>query len=406
MPTFTYKAKDISGKTVRDQVIAKDTNEALLSLRQKKLVVISIGQGERKGIFTPWSRGIKLKQIAQFSRQLATLVGAGMPLVKDLKVLANQNEDKQLRQITNSLCQHIEAGTSLSEALGNYPKVFGPLYINMVTAGEAGGALGDILERLATYLEKTDALVHRLKNALIYPAAVITVAIGITTFLVFVVIPRFKDIFLSLGGAKLPLPTQILISFSDFCRNYFLYFLAAVILLWIVIARYLNTSAGKFKFDTLKLRVPLLGPLLQKFSIARFSRTLATLLKSGVPILGSLEIVAKTAGNKVIEGGIMEIRRQVIQGQRIAPSMVKQRFFPQVVVEMVGVGEESGQLEPMLNKIAESYEAEVEASINGLISLLEPTIIVFLAVVVGSIVLAMFLPILKITQMLGTGIGQ
>ena len=405
MPTFTYKAKDIEGKTIRGQIIAKNTNEAIVNLRQKRLVVISIDAGGKSGVFGFSSQRIKLKQLAQFSRQLATLVNAGMPLVKDLRVLANQNEDKQLRQITNSLCQHIEAGTSLSEALGNHSGVFGPLYINMVSAGETSGALGDILERLAVYLEKTDVLVNRLRNAMIYPAMIIVIATCISAFLILVVVPRFKEIFSSLGGAKLPLPTQMLLSFSDLCRHYFFYFLFGMIFLWIVISRYINTPSGRFKFDTLKLKVPLLGTLFQKFAVARFSRTLATLLKSGVPILSSLEIVAKTTGNKVIESGMMEIMHQVSQGQRIAATMVKEKIFPPVVVEMVGVGEESGQLEPMLNKIADSYEEEVQTSINGLISLLEPTIIVFLAVVVGSIVLAMFLPILKITQLLGVGAG-
>jgi len=403
MPTFTYKAKDVSGKTIRDQVIAKDRAEALLSLRQLRLVVISIREGEGSGLFALKPRRIKLSQLAQFSRQLSTLIIAGMPLAKDLRVLANQFEDKRLRQITTSLFQHIEAGASLSEALGNYSGVFNPLYINMVAAGETSGALGEILVRLAGYLEKTDILIRRVKSALIYPAAIITVALGLCSFLILVVIPRFKDIFSSLGGASLPLPTQILISVSNFSLRYFFYFLIIGFVMVVAIGRYINTSGGSLRFENFKLRLPLFGELFQKFAIARFSRTLSILLRSGVPILNSLEIAAKTAGNKVVEAMIMDVRQQVSQGQRMTTQMAKEKFFPQMVVEMVGVGEESGQLEPMLNKIADSYEEAVETTISGLLSLLEPAIIVFLAAVVGSIVLAMFLPILKITELIGGG---
>lgn len=402
MPTFTYKAKDVLGRTIREQVIAKDRAEALLNLRHQRLVVISIREGERRGLFASKPKRIKLSQLAQFSRQLSTLVSAGMPLAKDLRVLANQFEDKRLQQITTSLYQHIEAGASLSEALANY-SAFSPLYINMVAAGETSGALSEILARLANYLEKTETLIRRVRSALIYPAAIITVAIGICTFLVLVVIPRFKDIFSILGGAGLPLPTLILISVSDFSRRYFFYFIIIGLFIGVAVVRYIQTSSGRLRFDNFKLKMPLFGALFQKFIVARFSRTLAILLRSGVPILNSLDIAAKTAGNKVVEAMIMEIRRQVSQGQRMTAQMVKEKFFPQMVVEMIGVGEESGQLEPMLNKIADNYEEEVETTVNGLISLLEPTIIVFLAVVVGSIVLAMFLPILKITQLLGAG---
>jgi len=403
MPTFTYKAKDITGKTIRDQVIAKDRAEALLNLRQLRLMVISIREGERSWLFAFKPKRIKLSQLAQFSRQLSTLIIAGMPLAKDLRVLANQFEDKRLRQITTSLYQHIEAGASLSEALGNYSGVFNPLYINMVAAGETSGALGEILARLAGYLEKTDILIRRVKSALIYPAAIITVAIGLCSFLILVVIPRFKDIFLNLGGASLPLPTQILISVSDFSLRYFFYFLIIGFVMGVAIGRYINTSGGKLRFENFKLRLPLFGELFQKFAIARFSRTLSILLRSGVPILNSLEIAAKTAGNKAVEAMIMDIRQQVSQGQRMTTQMAKEKFFPQMVVEMVGVGEESGQLEPMLNKIADSYEEAVETTISGLLSLLEPAIIIFLAAVVGSIVLAMFLPIIKITELIGGG---
>ncbi len=403
MPTFTYKAKDPQGKTIRGQLIAKDANDALLNLRQQKLTVLSIEEVKKKpGFSLARNRGVKLRQLSQFSRQLSTLVGAGIPLVKDLKVLAGQFEDKRFKEITTSLYQHIEAGTSLSEALGYYPKVFNPLYISMVSAGETSGALSEILERVAVYLEKADSVSRRIQGAMIYPAAIVVVGFSLCAFLVLMVIPRFKEIFLLLS-AKLPLPTQILVSVSDFSRKYFLYFLSAGVFLGITAARYINTSKGRLVFDSLKLKAPLLGPLFQRFSIARFSRTLATLLKSGVPILNSLDIVAKTSGNKVIEATIIGIRQQVSQGQRMASQMAKEKIFPQMVTEMVGVGEESGQLEEMLNKIAETYEEEVEVTVNGLLSLLEPFIIIFLGLVVGSIVLAMFLPILKITQVLGGG---
>ena len=278
--------------------------------------------------------------------------------------------------------------------------MFSPLYINMVSAGEVSGALHDILERLALYLEKTDSQMRRTKSALIYPAAIIFVGFSISMFLILVIIPRFKEIF-SMLSAKLPLPTLILINFSDFCRKYFFHFIVACFIAGWLFRGYIKTTAGRLQFDDLKLKLPLMGPLIQKFSIARFSRTLATLLKSGVPILSSLDIVAKTMGNKVMEARLIEVRRQVSQGQRMATQLIKDKLFPEMVSEMIGVGEESGRLEQMLNKIADTYEEEVEATINVLLSLLEPFIIIFLGLVVGTIVLAMFLPILKITQIMG-----
>jgi type IV pilus assembly protein PilC len=403
MPTFIYKAKDASGRTIREQAIAKDSSDLLFDLRAKKLTVISVEEVKNKAAFArSRGKGVKLKLLSQFSRQLATMVGAGIPLVRDLRILSGQIEDKDLRAIANSLCQHIEAGSSLSEALSHYPAVFSPLYINMVSAGEASGALSEILERLAVHLEKSDALRRRTVSALVYPLAIVVVGLLISAFLVLVVIPRFKEIF-SLMGAQLPLLTRIFLSISDNARKYFLYFLAIMIFGGWSLMRYINSPGGSLKFDYFKLKVPILGTLFQKFAIARFSSTLSTLLKSGVPILNSLDIVAKTVGNKVIELTVKRIREQVSQGQRMATQLAEEKVFPQMVSEMVGVGEESGELEKMLGKIADAYEQEVEATINGLLSLLEPFIIIFLGLVVGSVVLAMFLPILKITQVLGVG---
>lgn len=401
MPTFTYKAKDASGKTIREQVVAKDPSDVVFNLRQKGMVVISVEEiKSRVFLFSANAKRLKLTQLAQFSRQLSTMVNAGIPLVKDLKVLANQSENKQLKEIANNLCAYIEGGTSLSEALSRFPATFSPLYINMVRAGETSGSLGEILERLAVFLEKTDSVVRRAKSAMIYPAAIILVGMSISAFLILVVIPRFKEIF-SLLGAKLPLPTRILINFSDFSRKYFIFSLVGIAFAWWLAARYINTPKGRAQFDSFKFKIPLLGQIFKKFSLARFSRTLATLLKSGVPILNSLDIVTKTVGNKVLENSVTEIKRQVSQGQRLAAQMAKEKVFPQMVTEMIGVGEESGQLEQMLNKVAEAYEEEVDMAIDGMLSLFEPFVIIFLGLMVGSIVLAMFLPILKITQVIG-----
>jgi type IV pilus assembly protein PilC len=292
----------------------------------------------------------------------------------------------------------IETGSSLSDALARHPAVFSTLYVNMVKAGESSGALDDILDRLASYLEKSSTLQRKVKASLVYPAVVITMAILITLVMLLKVIPTFKGIFSMLGGT-LPLPTRILIFISDTIRQMFLYVVAGITAIVFALRRYIKTPQGKEKFDKMLLSMPVLGPLFRKVAIAKFTRTLSTLIKSGVPILVSLEIVGKTSGNAVIEKAVVSVRNGIKEGENIADPLAKSGAFPPMVVRMIKVGEQTGELEKMLTKIADFYEDQVDAAVSGLTSLIEPLIIAFLGIVIGGIVIAMFLPIFKLTEL-------
>lgn len=400
MPTFTYKARDAAGKTVKDKIVAQNSQDAVLKLRQNYPLLLSLTEEKPSRFFKKSGRKIKLELLAQFSRELATMVGTGTPLVKSLVILSKQFKEKTIASIARDLSSAIEAGSSFAESLSRFPLAFSPLFINMVAAGEASGMLNKILERLAVYLEKSALLIRKVKTAMIYPCAVIMVALIITSVLVLKVIPGFKTIFDSLGG-QLPLPTRIVVGISDTVRHFFLLFAGSIFFLGILFFRYINTSGGKLRFDWLKLRFPVLGGLFQKVAIARFSRTLATLLKGGLPILEALNIVSKSIGNRVLEDSILRAREQVRQGKRLSGELEKEECFPPMVVEMIGVGEETGELDEMLDKIAQSYEEQVDVAAAGLVAIIEPFIIIILGVVVGGIVVAMFLPILKITELIG-----
>ncbi len=399
MPTFKYIVKDQQGKTISATVEAKDKTSLIDSLRRRLLVIISIEETKGKLAKATGREKVKLDDLVVFSRQLATMVDSGIPLVQALAVLAEQMERPTFRMVISSLRDNIETGSSLSEALSRHPLIFSDLYVNMVRAGESSGMLDDILERLADYLEKSSALQRKVKSSFIYPSLVITMAIVITSVLIFKVVPTFKGIFDTLGG-ELPMLTQILISFSDFARRSAVFIVGGLFLLGMLFGKFRQTEKGKRKFDKTILRLPIIGILLRKVAIARFARTLSTLVKSGVPILNSLEIVAKTSGNKVIEVAVEQVRTNIREGENIAEPLSRSGVFPPMVTRMIGVGEQTGELEKMLSKIADFYEEQVDAAVNGLTSLIEPIIIVFLGVVVGGIVAAMFLPIFKITQII------
>ncbi len=401
MPIFKYVAKDDEGNTVNDFIEAKDEMVALDMLRVKNLIIISITEQKQEKVSARAARKkIKPEELVIFSRQLATMVNAGIPLVQSLDILSEQMESITFRQVVTTVRSDVEAGSSLSAALEKHPKIFTLLYTNMVKAGETSGMLDEILDRLAGYLEKNGSLQRKVKSAMVYPAVVSLMAVGITLVLLLKVIPTFKEIFSTLGGT-LPLPTQMLIALSDTLRKYFLY---AVIILGLVLAgivKLVQTPKGKQSFDQMKLNLPVFGPLLRKVAVARFSRTLSTLIRSGVPILGALEIVGKTAGNVVIEDAVEKARVGIREGESISAPLAKSKAFPPMVTRMISVGEESGELEKMLTKIADFYEDQVDAAVSGLTSLIEPLIIAFLGIVVGSIVVAMFLPIFKITELIG-----
>ncbi len=401
MPIFKYTAKDDEGNTVNDFIEAKDETVALDMLRVKNLIIISITQQKQEKIKTRISRKkVKGEELVIFSRQLATMVNAGIPLVQSLDILSEQMESLTFRQVVTTIRSDVEAGSSLSAALEKHPQIFTLLYTNMVKAGETSGMLDEILDRLAGYLEKSGSLQRKVKSAMVYPAVVSLMALSITLVLLLKVIPTFKEIFSTLGGT-LPLPTQILIGLSDTLRKYFL---IAVIVMGLIAAGFgklVQTKQGRAKFDQLKLNIPVFGPLLRKVAVARFSRTLSTLIRSGVPILGALEIVGKTSGNVIIEYAVEKARIGIREGESISAPLAKSKAFPPMVTRMISVGEESGELEKMLTKIADFYEDQVDAAVSGLTSLIEPLIIAFLGIVVGSIVVAMFLPIFKLTELIG-----
>lgn len=401
MPAFKYIVKDREGKTITGVADARDRENLIELLRKQDFTIISIEKekwlgGKRERI----AKRVNLDDLVIFSRQLSTMVEAGIPLVSVLDVLSQQIENKGFAAVITKVRDDVETGSSLSAAFSKHPRIFSTLYINMVKAGESSGMLDDILNRIATYLEKTASLQRKIKSAMVYPIAVIIVATAITIFLLVKVVPTFKGIFDMLGG-ELPLPTKLLLAFSEFLRRWFLYGLGGLILFLIALFQYLKTERGRFLYDSIKLKLPLFGELIRKVSISKFSRTLSTLVKSGVPILSSLEIVARSVGNKVLENAVNVSRKSVRDGKNIAEPLSKSRVFPPMVVRMIAVGEQAGELEKMLTKIADFYEEQVDAAVSGLTSVIEPVIIILLGLIIGGIVLAIFLPIFKITQLLG-----
>ncbi|MBI3330540.1 MAG: type II secretion system F family protein [Candidatus Omnitrophica bacterium] len=400
MPTFGYVVKDKLGKTHTGTLESESRNTLIEQLWKRDFVVLAIEErGHGKfALLRVGQPGVKSEQLVIFSRQLATMVDSGIPIAPALDVLGDQMEDRTFRQILKKVRGDIEAGSSLSEAIGRHPRAFSEFFVNMVRAGESSGRLDEILDRVAAYIEKVSVLQRKVRASLFYPAFVTILAIGITTFLLVVIVPKFKEIFTALGG-QLPAPTQLLLGVSEFIGTYLAYEVLACVALAVGVRLYMGTPAGRLQFDRLVLRIPVIGKLLQKVFIARFSRTLATLVKSGVPILTSLEIVAKTAGNRVVEGAVLAARSSIKEGENIADPLALSQVFPTMVTRMIAVGEKTGELEKMLTKIADFYENEVDAAVTALTSLIEPLVIAILGVVIGGIVVALFLPIFKISTL-------
>jgi len=399
MPTFAYVVKDKAGKTHSGTLETDSRNSLIEQLWKQDFVVLSIEERQaRRAVMKFGTPRVKTMLLVIFSRQLATMVAAGIPIVGALDVLAKQMEDKVFSRILERVRDDVEAGSSLSDALRKHPRVFSEFFVNMARAGESSGKLDEILDRLAGYMEKADSLARKVRSSLFYPIFVSGLAFLITAFLVIVVVPKFKEIFTALGG-ELPMPTQILLKSSEFMRTYFV---AEVIVIGALVAlfrTFVSTKGGRLWFDRTKLKLPIFGKLLQKVAIARFARTLATLTRSGVPILTALEIVAKTAGNRVIELAVTAARSSIREGENIADPLAANKVFPPMVTRMIAVGEKTGELEKMLSKIAEFYENEVDAAVTGLTSLIEPLIIALLGFVIGGIVIALFLPVFKISQL-------
>lgn len=399
MATYHYTVKDKNGQAVSGYLDAPSEAEAVNLLHLKEFIIVAIKESKKKKAAPAKGGSVKLDDLVIFSRQLATMIDAGIPLVQTLGILVEQIDNPSLKAIITVVRQDIEAGMSFCDALAKHPSVFSDLFVNMSRAGEASGMLNEVLDRLASYLEKTAALTRKVKSSLVYPAVVITMAVVITTVLLLKVVPTFKGIFDMLGGS-LPLPTRILIGASNLLRTCFLPLVGFFILSGIVFKKYIATEKGRYNFDAFKLKVPVIGSLFRKVAVAKFSRTFSTLIKSGVSVLNALDIVGKTSGNRVVETAISDCRIAVRDGESIAQPLVKSGVFPPIVCRMIGVGEQTGQLEKMLTKIADFYDEQVDAAVSAMTSLIEPMVIAFLGVIIGGIVISLFMPIFKISELI------
>jgi type IV pilus assembly protein PilC len=430
MPKFSYVAMDSRGKETKGTLDVANQNEAITRIKEMgyfptkvvedkakagvKKVSGSGKKGKGKGggigsfeIRIPGLGGkVKAKILTTFTRQLATLVEAGLPLLRGLRVLQKQEKNPTLKRIVGELSNAIEGGSTFSEGLAQHPKVFNRLYVNMVKAGELGGVLEVVLKRLAEFMEKAEKIKGKVVAAMFYPVAVLLVAVVIMGILMVVVVPKFKEIFAGmLNGQALPEFTQLVLAISDTIKNHFLATLGGVVLFFILLKVLISTKKGRRIFDKFKLIMPVLGPVISKVAISRFTRTLGTLVSSGVPILQALTIVRETSGNMVVSDAVSAVHESVKEGETITAPLEASKVFPPMVISMVDVGEQTGALPEMLMKIADNFDEEVDNAVAAMTSLLEPIMIVFLAIIVGSIVIALFLPLIKLMDSLGSDGG-
>ena len=392
MPAFTYTARALNGDLRTATIDAPSRDEVVAQLRRQRLNVVKIDEAAQAANKKKSGGKISMRDVVIFTRQFSTMINAGLPLVQALDILAKQSENKALKDVTRAVVFDVESGHTVADALRKHPKAFSDLYVNMVAAGEAGGILDTILMRLATFMEKNDALVRKVKGAMIYPGVITGVAAAAIIILLVFVIPTFERMFASVGMA-LPLPTRVVIGMSRFLQGYWWACIAAIVASAFSLKKYYASPDGKLAIDRLLLKMPVLGDVLRKSAVSRFTRTLGTLIGSGVSILDGLEITAKTAGNRVIQDAIMESRASIAGGETISAPLQKSQVFPPMVISMIAVGEQTGGLDEMLSKIADFYDEEVDAAVSGLLALMEPIMIVFLGVVVGGMVVAMYLPI-------------
>ena len=390
MPSYQYTARDAKGDLKTGTLEAATKDDVMTQLRQKRMNVVKVEEQAKAKQKTGGS--IAMRDIVIFTRQFSTMINSGLPLVQALDILSKQTENKALSAVTRQVVFDVESGHTVADALAKHPKAFSDLYVNMVAAGEAGGILDTILMRLATFMEKNDALVRKVKGAMIYPGVIMSVAVIAVTVLLIFVIPVFQGMFASVGLA-LPLPTRIVIGMSNILKGYWYLIGGGGYGLVFGIQRYYKTPNGRLALDKLMLHMPVLGDVLRKSAVSRFTRTLGTLISSGVSILDGLEITAKTAGNRVIQDAIMQSRASIAGGDTISAPLAKSNVFPPMVISMIAVGEQTGGLDEMLSKIADFYDEEVDAAVGALLSAMEPIMIVFLGVVVGGMVVACYLPI-------------
>jgi len=402
MPVYKWEGKTLRGAIKRGELDAASEAALRVQLRQQNIIPTSIlSKGtEIKLKLSLTGKRVTDKMLAVFTRQLATMIDAGLPLVQSLEILAMQQEHKAFQEVLTSIKDDVESGSTFAAALGRHPKVFNDLYVNLVVAGEEGGILDNILLRLSNYIEKAVALKKKVKSAMVYPAAIVGVAVLVVAVLLIYVIPVFEKMFLS-AGQSLPTLTLIIVGMSKLLKQYFLFFVAAVVVLVFLLRRYYKTDGGRHVIDSFLLKVPVFGMLFRKIAIARFSRTLSTLVSSGVPILDSLNIVAKTAGNIIVEDAIMKARSSISEGETIADPLARADVFPPMVTQMISVGESTGALDNMLGKIADFYDEEVDTTVATLTSLMEPFLMIFLGGTIGTIVIAMYLPIFNMASAVG-----
>jgi type IV pilus assembly protein PilC len=403
MPTFLWKGKTAGGETTAGELVADNRAQLVQALRKRRIVVLNVRE-KSKGLSIPLlsKRSASTKELAIFTRQFATMIDAGLPLVQCLDTISKQSENKYLKEVITQVMQDVEAGSTLAGALGRQKKVFSNLYRNMVEAGEAGGALDEILQRLATHIEKAEALRRKVKGAMTYPLVVLVVALGAAVFMLVFIIPTFARMFSDFGAA-LPLPTRIVLGVSHILRGYWWAMVVGLVGGIFALKKAYQSPHGKRRIDQFLLKAPIFGTLLRKTAVARFTRTLGTLISSGVPILTGLEITAETAGNEIVREAILSTRSGIKEGDTIARPLRTTGVFPPMVVQMVAVGEETGALDEMLMKIADFYESEVDTAVENLTSILEPVMIVTMGVLVGGMVVAMYLPMFKLVSVIAHG---
>jgi type IV pilus assembly protein PilC len=396
MPVFTYRGTNRAGATVSGELAAPSKSELINNLKRQQINVTKMSEKGKEFNLPTFGGGVDSKELAIFTRQFSVMIDAGLPLVQCLEILAGQQENKVFQKVLIGTRSAVEGGSTLSSAMRQYEKVFDALYVNLVEAGETGGILDTILQRLSAYIEKNVKLKRAVKSAMVYPIAVLSVAAGVIVLLLWKVVPIFATLFLGLG-VDLPLPTRIVIGLSNFIGSIFgLLILVAFIAGIVGLKVWYGTPVGRMAIDKTLLKLPMIGILLRKIAVARFTRTLGTLISSGVPILEGLEITARTAGNALIEKSLMEVRKGLEQGRNLSDPLKDTNVFPGMVTQMIGVGEQTGAMDAMLQKIADFYEDEVDAAVKDLLAAMEPMMIVFLGVVVGGIVISMYLPLFSL----------
>ena len=396
MPDYKYQGTSRAGASVSGVMTASNKTELANLLKRQQITATKMTEKGKEFNMPQFGGGVKAKELAIFTRQFSVMIDAGLPLVQCLEILASQQENKFFQKVLINTRSQVEGGATLSAAMRGSPKVFDPLYVNMVEAGETGGILDTILQRLSTYIEKNVKLQRAVKSALVYPVGVLTVAGGVITLLLWKVVPIFATLFAGLG-VDLPLPTKIVIALSNFVGSIFgLLILIALGAAIFGMKVWYGTPQGRFVLDTIVLKLPVLGLLMRKIAVARFTRTLGTLISSGVPILEGLDITARTAGNAVVERALQKVRRSLEEGKSLTEPLKESEVFPGMVTQMIAVGEQTGAMDAMLQKIADFYEEEVDAAVKDLLTALEPIMIVFLGVVVGGVVISMYLPLFSL----------